>query len=791
MAILHLDPPSRLSSAFGPAPRGRRQFGILRAALLGSVAGLALTGGWSAASGQSAYGPPPGATPGSSGAVALPTLPVQGATTGDTGDYKADQPSLPKLTEPLLNTPQSIDVVPRQVMDDQGVTTFRDALRNVPGISLAAGEGGAQGDSLTIRGFTARNDIYLDGMRDFGSYYRDPFYLEDIQVLKGPSSILFGKGSTGGVVEQDSKVPSLRPFTNGTATFGTDLTRRLTADVNQPLPQLGEGAALRINVMGQDGNVADRDIARNRRFGIAPSLALGLGTPTRLVLSYLHQTEYDNPDYGLPWVYQGTPGTSTAIARPVPLSLAQSNYYGFEHGNYLRTNADVATAKLEHDFDKDFSVSDQFRYAHYVRQFDITEPQLYTPASTSTAGASGVALLVLPGVPLGSLNVARNQLYGHSLETYLVNDLDMTKRFVTGPLDHTLRAGIEIGRETSGPVRLTTIGPYSLTPLLDPNPGDINNSTTYLASRTNTTALTQAVYALDTIKLNEQWQLMGGLRYDRFDATYGQTAYPNPVTGRGANSLAFNPVNYMLSWRGAVVYKPQPNGSVYFDAGTSFDPSAEALSLSSATGALPPVENRSYEVGSKWEFLDSALAVNAALFHTEQLNVSEPDPTNPLVNILAGDAVAKGGEIQLAGHITEQWEVIAGYAYTFAVIDKSPRVGAASDLGHRLGNVPAHTFNLWTEYYLTPDWEVGAGINVVSSRYAATTPTTAGGVNFFKEVPGYYTLGAMAKYKLNEHVSLQLNLTNLTDNKYYDQLHPSHVVPGGGRTALFTVAFKY
>lgn len=203
--------------------------------------------------------------------MALPTIAVQGSAPLDLGDYKTDAPSIPKLTEPLLNTPQTIDVVPRQVLDDQGVTTFRDALRNVPGISLAAGEGGSQGDSLTIRGFTARNDIFLDGVRDFGSYYRDPFYFEDIQVLKGPASILFGRGSTGGVVEQDSKRPKLDRFVTSTFTIGTDLTRRVTADVNQPLPDLGRGAALRLNVMAQDGNVADRDAARNRRFGLAPA----------------------------------------------------------------------------------------------------------------------------------------------------------------------------------------------------------------------------------------------------------------------------------------------------------------------------------------------------------------------------------------------------------------------------------------------------------------------------------------------------------------------------------------
>ena len=164
---------------------------------------------------------------------------------------------------------------------------------------------------MTIRGFTARNDIFLDGMRDFGSYYRDPFYLQNIQVLKGPASIIFGRGSTGGIVEQDSKLPTLSPFVNGTLMFGSDLTRRGTADVNQPLPDLGEGSALRLNLMANRNGIADRDVVEYNRFGIAPALVMGLGTPTRLTFTYLHLSEYNQPDYGLPWLYSATaPATS-------------------------------------------------------------------------------------------------------------------------------------------------------------------------------------------------------------------------------------------------------------------------------------------------------------------------------------------------------------------------------------------------------------------------------------------------------------------------------------------------
>jgi catecholate siderophore receptor len=237
----------------------------LRAALLGSVASLVTSMDTAPVLAQGARGyayPAPAAPASEPGPMQLPTIAVEGAETAPPSGYKADQSSLGKLTEPLLNTPFTIETVTRQLMDDQGVTTVREALRNVPGISLAAGEGSSQGDSLTIRGFTARNDIFLDGMRDFGSYYRDPFYLQDIQVLKGPASILFGRGSTGGVVEQDSKLPTLNPFANGTLVFGTDMTKRATADVNQPLPDLGTGAALRLNVMANQNGIADRDVVQ-------------------------------------------------------------------------------------------------------------------------------------------------------------------------------------------------------------------------------------------------------------------------------------------------------------------------------------------------------------------------------------------------------------------------------------------------------------------------------------------------------------------------------------------------
>ena len=268
--------------------------------LAGSAVGIAL------ANGVAAQPAPPQAP--TEAAVQLPPIAVQ-AQDGQ-GGYQSAIPSLPKLTQPLVDTPQSITVIPQQLMEDQGVTAVREALRNVPGISLAAGEAGAQGDSLTLRGFTARNDFYLDGMRDFGSYYRDPFNLNEIEVLKGPASILFGRGSTGGVINQVSKQPQLAPITAGTGTVGTDRTFRFTTDIDRPIEGV-PNSAFRLNLMGNLNGMSARDAAEYRRFGIAPSVAFGIGTDTRLTLSYFHLQEDNVPDYGLPWFF-ASPGAGGA-----------------------------------------------------------------------------------------------------------------------------------------------------------------------------------------------------------------------------------------------------------------------------------------------------------------------------------------------------------------------------------------------------------------------------------------------------------------------------------------------
>jgi catecholate siderophore receptor len=638
-------------------------------------------------------------------------------------------------------------------MAEQGATTLRDALRNVAGISLAAGEGGAQGDNLTIRGFTARNDIFIDGMRDFGSYYRDPFNQEQVQVLKGPSSVAFGRGTTGGVLNQATKAPEHRSFVNGAATFGTDDTKRVTLDVNEPVTALGEGAAFRMNVMATDAGVAGRDVANNRRYGIAPSLAVGLGSPTRATFTLFHQAENDIPDYGIPWRFN----------EPAP--VARNSYYGFADTNFLDTRADIAGAKVEHQFGSNVIATNQLRYANYGRQAQITEAKI--PAS------------VTPSTPLDVIKVDRNQITVDSTETFLQNQFDVTSRFATGGLRHVLVTGFEASRETSDPTRTTFTGVPN-TSLMSPNPAQAFAGTPTVSSRVDADAVSVGFYALDTVSLGDRVDVMGGARWDRFDADVRQSV--------GA-ATAFTRVDSQPSWRGALVYKPKASGSVYFDYGTSFNPSAESLSLTAATASLPPESNRTVEVGTKWDLSSGRLSLRAAAFQTQKLNAREPDPNNSLLNVLSGTQRVNGFEVETNGRITDRWRLMASYALLDSALVKSIAFPAA--VGSQLANVPRNSLSVWSSVALAWRLEIGGGGQYIGMRTASSTAPLDPTTGLLKALPGYWVANAMARRSIGSRVDLQLNIVNLTNEYYFDQLHPGHIVPGPGRAALVGLNFRY
>jgi catecholate siderophore receptor len=707
---------------------------------------------------------------------------------------------LSQFTESLTDTPQSISVVPQFVMKEQAVTTLRDSLRNIPGISLAAGEGGAQGDSLTIRGFTARNDIFLDGIRDFGSYYRDSFDYEQVEVLEGPAGIEFGRGSTGGVINQETKQPVDKAFVTGTLQLGTDLTRRVTVDVDRQLGHLpnGGGVDLRVNLMGHEANVAGRDVVENKRFGVAPALLIGQGTPTRATITWEHLGENDIPDYGIPWL----------LNKPAP---AQRNaYYGFRYGNFLNTHDDLLTTKLEHDMDEHVSLRSITRFANYPRNTQITEPQVCSNGAISTAAGTYGQLLAptsainsailcpyddgAPSDP-STIQVFRNQIAAKSVESDLWQQDEAILHLKIASVPQAMVLGVEGGREMSNPTR-TTFSGVPTTTLIDPNENLPFIGQGAINTITHVAADTGSVFFVDTMHVGRYIDVTGGIRFDYF---YTQQRQYTATTGLApfAERIDREP-----SYRAAFVGKPNEHGSVYFDYGTSYDPSAEALSLSVSTTVLPPEENQTYEVGTKWDFFHERLSMAGALFQTIKDNAKETSPSNALVTVLAGNQEVKGTQISVTGRMPHDFNLLTGYAFLKSEVIASQFYPNA--IGAPLASVPKQTFNAWLTREIGWRFSGGFGGNYVASRTASSTipyvatswngTTPANAVvtaTALKQVPGYWLFSAEVHRPISERFELQANVYNLLNRFFIDEPHPSHLVPGAGRSALFGLNYKF
>lgn len=673
-------------------------------------------------------------------------------------DYRLDESTVDKFTESLADTPQTITLVTSELMEDRGALTLDDALRNVPGITLGAGEFSWQGNNPNIRGFNSRNDMFLDGMRDFGNYYRDPFNLEAVEVLQGPSSMVFGRGSTGGVINQSSKTPLADPLRSLHVNVGNADLVRVTADLNEPLESLGEDAAARLNLLHHEAGVAGRDGASADHFGLAPSLSVGLGSATRLTLSYLKQRGENTPDYGLPWI----------AGRPA--EVPRDRFYGFE-SDHVDTDADIATLRAEHVFSPTFRADLNLRNADYHRDSRITEPLV--PAS------------VTDSTPLDGVRVNRNVFVGESTERMLQAQVNLFGDFTTGNVEHALVGGVEAAKESSAPSFGFGVGVPS-TPLLDPLREPFSASSTALRLTADTKGDSLAAYVLDTAKLSERWQVVGGLRWDSFDTNYVAQRYAEDGTPSGGEQIIRKDIE--TSYRAALVYKPRDEGTVYLGWGTSFNPSSEGLSfinsgrnLTISDAYLEPESNRSVEVGTKWELLDGALFVESALFRIVKSNARVPDPDNPGFNILGGEQQVDGLSLTLSGQ-AGPLEISGGYTYLDSEQKETTQANVPPD--SPLPNVAENTLSLWLNYRATDRLEVGAGTRYVDDRLGTIAVPV-------KSVPDYWTFDAMAKFQATDTLSFKFNLTNLTDEYYFDQPHPFHVVPGPGFSGVFAINFDY
>jgi catecholate siderophore receptor len=673
--------------------------------------------------------------------------------------------SLPLYTEPLLDTPETITVIPQQLIRDQQATTLRDVLANVPGISFQAGEGNSTvaGDNLTIRGFNARDDLFVDGLRDPGVYTRDPYNTEQVEVVKGPASAFEGYGETGGSVNLISKTPQLAPDYEFTGGVGTNAYNRETLDVNQPF-SIGTDRtfAFRLNAFQHYNEEANRNYVYDGRWGFAPSLAWGLGTDTRLTLAFEHLREDDLPDHGLGFVSKTAINDhifSTGVLNKIT-PVSWTNWYGFVDRDHETAIHDMPTLTFEHDFDNGWQVINQTRY-------DRTS---YWELDTSARFDASPALT--PG------EITRETNGRNDADQIFTNKTFAILPFQVWHIPNDLVTSLELSRETD--VFKTSAGPNVVTGLYDPNVfAPYPYPLTWTDPQTN--QLDDVAWSLfDTLKFTPQWELTGGTRYDHLNESYLDRG---PLT-----HSAFARTDDEASWRLALVYKPVPYGSFYAGYGTSYNPSIQGVSDGSSNDALaantvnlPPEEDISYEIGTKWNLLDEKLSLTGALFRTDKTNARVVDPSQPgTVYALAGKQRVQGVEVDAAGDLARNWHIFGGYVYMQSEQLTGPR---SSSPGGTLPNTPNQSASLWSTYDLPDNFTIGTGFNFVDQRYSL--------VNDVNSSPGYWTQQAMLGYAVNKNVHLQLNVYNLWNAEYIDLVGAHQAVPGAGRTIIFTTSFRF
>jgi catecholate siderophore receptor len=706
----------------------------------------------------------------SSLAAAADAPPLEGVTVTARGDAGMNN-VLTKLPSALKDIPQSVTVLDRALLQSQGAASLTDALRNVPGITLGGAEGGQIGNNINLNGFSARTDVYMDGFRDRGQYYRDIFALENVEVLMGPSSMLFGRGSTGGVINQAPKKASLMAASEFAVSATSNGLARGTADLNAPL---SDKAAVRISAMGQQGAVSTRRQTSVKDYGLAPTAAWGIGAPTQLTLSGLLQHNNDRPDYGQP---------------PLNLRPAQvgaDTVYGYSDD---RTIQDIraVSGEIRHSFAPGLTLRDQLQYNSVDTDARETAPQ-----GIGTVGPAGYVALSpagVSGLPPSSLFV---QMQSHDRvihDTSLFNQAELHADVSVGGLKQALLAGLEFGHDSYANQGLSRTGACngvalragftSCTTLLNPSYPTSPTAAVTNGNRAGGEADTAAAYFTDTLALTPQIKLTGGVRYDRYAATITNSINSANTTGSTAFPSLSQTVGY-TSVRGGAIWQPTPAQSYYLSYSTSFNPSLEQLtSTTGISQPLPPESNRAYEAGAKFDALKGRLNLTAAAFQIVKYNARSQNADNTYS--ATGTVRVEGFRLGAAGHPARGWQVYGGYTRLGATIVNA--IAAGTQGGTPL-NTPRDSATLWTTYEIGHNLQIGGGAAYMSERYLTNLDTV--------KVPAYTRIDATLAWR-RPHYDLRLNLFNLLDAKYYDSLIPSdggRAVPGSGRTAMISLVYR-
>jgi catecholate siderophore receptor len=682
--------------------------------------------------------------------------------------------SSPKYTTPLRDVPQTIALIPRATIEEQGATTLSETLRNVPGITLQAGEGGGAsntaGDMFNMRGFNASNSLFVDGVRDDGLVSRDVFNLEQVEVFMGPTGSDVGRGTAAGYVNMKTKVPHLGSSNSAMLSYGNANRARATVDVNIASSGGSDSwwgkSAFRLNALWQDGGVPGRDEVEQESRAIAPSLAFGLGTSTRLTASAQIVRQENVPDYGIPgaaWDEQPLTPTTIQTARPVN----QSNYYGsntFDHDDASQNNYMV---RVEHDVNRRFTLRNQTRYNRAERDAIISAIQ--NPAAYNSATEQ--VTIARQG------NIRENDITS--------NQTSIIGRFSTGPLRHSSSFGVEFTHESQFAPALTGLGTRAPVDVYSPNPNDPITGFAPVRSGAFSDGSTSTVsaYFFDTVDFGSRWQVMGGARWERYDTEF----LSQDVTGLVTADLAAS--DSLVSGKLGAVYHVTPTGNVYASFGTSATPPGGANFTLSAqpnnvnNPNVDPQLSTNFEVGTKWDFANGRLSLTSAVFRTENKNVIFTVDAFAIPPVFNQDdaQLVKGVTVGALGQITDRWEILANIGYLDSTFNSQGEVNN----GNRLVLTPEFSSSVWTTYR----WPMGVG---VGGGIRQTSDVFINAANTIKS-PGYTLVDALAEYEVNSNLTLRLNIYNLFDETYIRNVNNNggRYNPGYPRSAMVTSQVRF
>ena len=708
----------------------------------------------------------------------------------------------PKATGPLLDTPQTVTVISDQVLRKQNLLTLRDALQTVPGITFGAGEGGGgYGDSINLRGYSANTDVTIDGVRDSAQYSRtDPFNLQQIEVYNGANSVFNGSGSVGGTINLVSKAPRPESLTIVQGAVGTDNYYRGSIDSNV---RASEFVAVRLNAMYHRNDVPGRDVEKFKRWGVAPSVTLGIDGPTSLTLAYVHQRDDNTPIFGVPYF------KSLVNDGPLP-GVDDSDYYGIVNLDEQEQTLDRATATFRHDFSDSVGVRNLTRWqrVHSYTQTSAPQGTFCLANGLQPVGASGSATVGIacpttlrpgqyqPSGPRGLARDQRNDLFYNQTDLRIVSG-------ERGGIRNTLNVGGALIWEdysiTTASLPRTSAGAAVTLPalsLFSPDTtytGLINKTVTAISRAESRSA---AIYAFDTLELGEHFELNGGVRYENVKTTFRGvpllTVPPGTVALTDAQAAPQVNDETLFSYRVGAVFKPTASTSLYAAFGNAKTPSSANVragcGVISAPGAADPCATapetaRNYEIGGKADVFGGRLQLTAAVFRNERTNFRVPsnDPASPAaLQVLDGKSRVDGVALGATGEVVRGLTLFANYTYLDGEVLQSVSdfclrsPGAAGcgntaalpdpQAGQRLVQTPKHSGSLFASYRLPFGLEVGYGVTYQGS-FALTNRQSANLVQVYSD--DYWVHRGFLAYTIGNGLTAQLNVQNLTNAKYY------------------------